>query len=102
MNNNKNMKNSNEMQNQKLDTSNVIDVNYQEKLFHEINNMKNNILNLAGLVQNDFNRLLDDGTITKEEIKNGIHDMDNSFNETINELNSLREKCRTLMSHYSE
>ncbi len=76
--------------------------NYQENLFHNIVNMKHRIQGLASFVQNDFNEMLEDGKITKEDIKIEIEEMDKSFDKTINEMNIFREKCRMMMSHYCD
>ena len=46
--------------------------------------------------------MLEDGKITKEDIKIGIEEMDKSFDKTINEMNIFREKCRMMMSHYCD
>ena len=35
----------------------------------------------------------------KRLIKEAIEDMDKSFDKVINEMNSLREKCRVIMSY---
>ena len=76
---NKNVETSNETQTPKLGISDVMHSDYQQKLFHEIVNMKHKMQGLAGFVQNDFDRMLADGTTTKDGIKEGIEDMDKSF-----------------------
>lgn len=40
---------------------------YQEKTFNAIMNMKHRMQGLAGYVQNDFERMLENGTTTKKE-----------------------------------
>lgn len=42
----------------------------------------------------------EDGTTTKDGIKEAIEDMDKSFDKVINEMNTLREKCRVIMSYH--
>jgi predicted transcriptional regulator len=76
-------------------------INLQQKLFHDIVVMKHRIQGLGGFVQNDFERMLEDGTITKDDIREGIEDMDKSFDKVINEMKILREKCKTIMTYYS-
>jgi len=97
---NKNVENFNETQNQKLGISDVMHSDYQQKVFKEIVDMKHRMQGLAGFVQCDFERMLEDGTITKDDIKEVIEDMDKSFDKTINEINTLREKCRVIMSYH--
>jgi hypothetical protein len=74
---------------------------HQEELFNEIVAMKHSMQGLAGFVQNDFERMLADGTTTPDGITEAIADMDESFDNVIEKLNSLREKCREVMTHYS-
>ncbi len=96
----KNLETSNETQKPKFGISDVMHSDYQQKLFHEIVDMKHRVQGLAGFVQNDFDRMLEDGTTTKDGIKEVIEDMDKSFDKVINEMNILREKCRVIMSYH--
>lgn len=97
---NKNIETSNEIQITKLGISDVMHSDYQQKLFREIVGMKHRMQGLAGFVQNDFDRMLEDGTTSKDGIKEAIEDMDKSFDKVIKELNKLREKCRVIMSYH--
>jgi hypothetical protein len=97
---NKEEQNLNNTENPKLGISDVMHSDYQQKLFHEIVGMKHRMQGLAGFVQNDFDRMLEDGTTTKDGIKEAIEDMDKSFDRVVNELNMLREKCRVIMSYH--
>jgi hypothetical protein len=74
----------------------------QEELFHEIVAMQYSMQGLAGFVQNDFERMLADGTTTQEGITEAIADMDESFDRVVVKLNTLREKCREVMTHYAD
>jgi hypothetical protein len=87
-----------------LEILNINDVfrDYQQKLFEDIIDMKYGMQRLASFVQNDFNGMLNDGVIEKDDIKTGIVDMDKSFDEKIKMLNILRERCRIIMSHCCE
>ena len=96
----KNVETSNETQNPKLGISDVMHSDYQQELFHEIVSMKHRMQGLAGFVQNDFDKILSDGTTTKDGIKEAIEDMDKSFDNVVNEINTLREKCRVIMSYH--
>lgn len=84
----------------KLCISDVMHSDYQQQLFHEIVGMKHRMQGLAVFVQNDFDRMLEDGTTTKDRIKEAIEDMDKSFDKVINEMNTLREKCKVIMSYH--
>jgi len=86
----------------KIKNSKFEPIKYQENLFNDIIGMKHRIQILGSFVQNDFNEMLKDGTIIKENIKEGIDEMDESFNEVINMLNKLREKCQIIMKYYCE
>jgi ribosome recycling factor len=97
---NKEEKNLNNAENPKLGISDVMHSDYQQKIFHEIVGMKHRMQGLAGFVQNDFERMLEDGTTTKDGIKEAIEDMDKSFDKVVNEMNTLREKCRVIMSYH--
>ena len=97
---NKNVETLNETQKPKLGISDVMHGDYQQKLFHEIVGMKHKMQGLAGFVQNDFDKMLEDDTTTKDGIKEAIEDMDISFDKVINEMNTLREKCRVIMSYH--
>ena len=97
---NKEEQNLNNAETPKLGISDVMHSDYQQKLFHEIVGMKHKMQGLAGFVQNDFERMIEDGTTTKDGIKEAIEDMDKSFDKAINEMNMLREKCRVIMSYH--
>ena len=73
---------------------------YQEKTFNAIKNIKHRMQGLAGYVQNDFERMLEDGTTTKKGINLAIQDMDESFDKVIAELNVLREQARDIMNYH--
>jgi len=73
---------------------------HQEKTFNAINGMKHQIQGLAGYVQNDFERMIEDGNTTKKEVNLAIYDMDESFDKVITELNKLREQVRDIMKYH--
>jgi len=86
------------------DNSSVEDDNinkqYQQRLFEKIRDYR--LRSLAGYVQNDFKRMLEDGTATKQGIKDGIQSMEANFDRVIKEITKMREQCKTLMEYYSE
>ena len=73
---------------------------YQEKTFNAIKNMKYRMQGLAGYIQNDFERMLEDGTTTKETINAEIEEMDKQYDKVIAELNELRGQARDIMKYH--
>ena len=73
---------------------------FQEKLFNEIKAMQYRVQGLAAYVQNDFERMLEDGTTNKETINAEIVEMDEQYDKFIAELNKLRKKARNLMTFH--
>jgi predicted NodU family carbamoyl transferase len=73
---------------------------FQEKLFNDIKAMQYKIQGLAAYVQNDFERMLEDGTTTKETINTEITEMDEQYNKFINDLNILRKQAHDLMTFH--
>lgn len=72
----------------------------QEQLFKMIAGLKFRTQSLAGYVQNDFNLMLSDGTINKDDLSNAIIDMQNDFDDVIEQLNLYKNQCYSLMSYY--
>jgi hypothetical protein len=62
----------------------------QEELFYDIILLAQNVDNLKGYVQNDFYRMIADGTVTKEDILNSIDDIEINFVEVISELTCMK------------
>lgn len=79
---------------------NLSDYEFQEKLFNEIKTMQYRIQGLAAYVQNDFERMLEDGTTNKEQINAEIAEMDEQYDKFITELNKLRKQARDLMTFH--
>ena len=71
----------------------------QENLFKNIADMKYEMQNLAGHIQNDFTKLLADGKITTQQIEIGINDMYDDFKRVIGELHGLSNQCAWLMEY---
>lgn len=63
----------------------------QEALFERIKVISQRVYLLNGFVQNDFTRMLDDGTITKEELIASLRDVDDSFDKVIDQLHRAKE-----------
>jgi len=62
----------------------------QEQLFNDIKNLALKVDNLKGYVQNDFYRMIADGTVTKEDILDSIDDIEINFVEVISELTCIK------------
>ena len=62
----------------------------QEQLFNDIKNLALKVDDLKGWVQNDFNRMIADGTVTKEDLKDSLEDILDDFDGKIDELNVLK------------
>jgi hypothetical protein len=69
----------------------------QAQLFEDIIKVKHDIQNLAGYVQNDFDTMIKDGSVTKEEIKLGIKDVNDDFNRILMNLQILQSRCEELI-----
>ncbi len=74
----------------------------QEELFNKIIKQKSKIQNLAGYVQNDFNRMLEDGTATKEDIKNDIKNVEQDFDDFIKTIEELKQETIETLQFYSK
>ena len=61
-----------------------------EELFYDIKNLALKVDNLKGWVQNDFDRMIADGIVTKEDLRNNLDDVLDNFDERIEELNVLK------------
>lgn len=70
----------------------------QEQLFNDIITMKHRIQNLGSYVQNDFDRMLADGTVTRDYICESICEMAKDYTKFRTDLSKLEVKARRLMS----
>lgn len=78
----------------------ILPNDHQTMTFYDIINMKHKMAHLAGYVQNDFEQMLNDGTVTKEGIMDAVEDMKQSFNSVIGDLNILRDRCKIIMEYH--
>lgn len=62
-----------------------------EKLFNQINKLGTRVSQLSCMVQNDFDRMLEDGYTTKEELVGTIPEVQKEFNNVIFELQELEQ-----------
>lgn len=72
----------------------------QENLYDGIKSLDRDIDGLANFVQNDFDVMLHDGMITKNDIKEDKNNMSIAFDDIINKLTSLKEKANKFFEHY--
>ena len=62
----------------------------QEEIFYDIINLALKVDNLKGYVQNGFDRMIADGTVTKEDLKDSLDDILDDFDDKIDKLNVLK------------
>jgi hypothetical protein len=65
---------------------------YQEELFDDWKEDCHKLELLSGFVQNDLDRMLKDGMITKEDIKNSIVDFKEQYDKRIDHISELRRR----------
>lgn len=58
----------------------------QEEIFNDIKRLALKVDNLKGFVQNDIQRMLDDGTITQEELLRVEEQLCDDFTEVMQDL----------------
>ena len=58
----------------------------QEEIFNDIKRLAIRVDTLKGFVQNDIQRMLDDGTITREELNRAAEQCYDAFDEVMDEL----------------
>jgi hypothetical protein len=64
----------------------------QEELFYQLRKLIPYVDILSSPIQNDLERMLSDGMITKDEIKRNIQDVDMKFLDYRNKVENLRHK----------
>ena len=62
----------------------------QEELFDDIKNLALKVDNLKGWVQNDFDRMIAHGTVTKEDLQNRLPQILIDFDRNIEKLSTLK------------
>lgn len=73
----------------------------QEELFNDIKNLALKVDNLKSWVQNDFDRMLVDGTVTKEDLMDSLSDILDDFDDKIDELNVLKLDVHNLVKTFA-
>jgi hypothetical protein len=77
-------------------------MNQQEEMFHQWKNTCDSIGFLRGVIQNDFNRMLEDGHITKPMIAAGIVEFQNNYERLTSELYNLKVKIVEFLTEKSK
>ena len=72
----------------------------QEETFKELIAMKYKIQGLAGYIQNDYGRLLEEKHITVEDLDSGFKSMQNDFDQFIGEIHDIKERAENILTHY--
>ena len=72
----------------------------QKELFDDIILMKYRIQNLASFVQNDFNRMIEDGTVDEDYIKEMLPELHETYDKVIEDLNKLRDRSEDILTKY--
>ena len=75
-------------------------INKQKQLFENIIKLKYKLQSLGSFVQNDFSRMLDDGTATKEAMIESILDLNGAYDIVIDDLNKYRKQSEEIITHY--
>ena len=73
-----------------------------EELFDHIKQLAFRVDDLKGSVQNDFNRMLADGTVTKEYLKISREETFKSFEDIIEELRVVQLDVYNLIGKFAE
>lgn len=74
----------------------------QEELFDHIKRLAFRVDDLKGSVQNDFNRMLDDGTVTKESLKISREETFKYFEDIIEELRVVQLDVYNFIGKFTE
>lgn len=64
----------------------MIDTTKQFNLYTDWKQTVDNLKPLAAIIQNDFNRLMQDGYLTKEQLSDNILEFNKLFEEKVNAL----------------
>lgn len=70
----------------------------QENLFNEILAAKFGVQSLASFVQNDFSRMLEDGTVDEQDLSDTLLELDDVYDKFITRINDLRHRSKILIS----
>lgn len=64
----------------------------QEHLFNEWTDSCGKLLLLNSFIQNDFDKMLQDGSITKDNIKKGMVYFNEAYSEIMSEISTIKSK----------
>lgn len=74
----------------------------QEQLFNEWESACNKLKMIKSFVQNDFDRMLQDGYVTKEDIKKSIPEFNELYLKAITEISELKTETEKLLNKYAK
>jgi predicted nuclease with TOPRIM domain len=74
-----------------------INAEYQENVFNAILNMKYRMQELAGYIQNDFEKMFDANIATKENVIDEMKRMNAEYDSVITEINELRIEANNIL-----
>ena len=72
---------------------------FQKRLFVRVRDYRSNKV-LAGYIQNDFKRKLDEGEMTMDGLRELISKMEADYDKYVADLLNFKEQCKTIMEYY--
>lgn len=72
----------------------------QERLFNKIVAIKNDLTPISALVQNDFNRLIEDEAIDVNDLVDGLNTFIDETNNFIDELCYIETEGKEIFKYY--
>ena len=87
---------------EKLTSSNNGMSNESKQLFTEWNLACGRLRLLSSFVQNDFDRMLQDGYVTKEDIKKSIPEFNELYSKAITQIFELKTEIEKVLNEYAE
>jgi hypothetical protein len=73
----------------------------QHDTFIDIKRLSDDINSLAAFVQNDFEEMIADGYVTRDEISQSAEEAANAFDRCITKLANLRTEVLAVLANYS-
>lgn len=73
---------------------------FQKELFDEIARFKGRIRHLSRYIQNDFKRQIEDGFINEERIEFEIGEMNEEYEESLEQFREINVKMNAIMNFY--
>lgn len=77
-------------------------MNPQEQLFNDLRNLDLHTDNLCNLFQNSFEKLVEDGSVTRDHIKESFDNTMKSFDNFIDAIKELKKRAAKVIEYHSE